>query len=99
MFTRKNKTLVPLVIFLVAAIGAATAWLIYWPIESQRYAATQKVEHSGSVIRMAYMVTHQRGPISREQLIFSNVDGKAQVAYEGTNRPGTAIARFTQSID
>ena len=99
MSTRKNRSLVPLAIFAVAILGAVLAWLIYWPIESQRYSATQKVEHSGSIIRMVYTVTHARGPIGREQLTFSNVDGKAQVAYEGTNRLGTAIARFTQPVD
>ncbi|MGH7714385.1 MAG: hypothetical protein ACREML_00150, partial [Vulcanimicrobiaceae bacterium] len=46
-----------------------------------------------------YTVTHQRGPIAQERLTFSNVNGKAQVAYEGTNRRRTAIARFTQPIN
>lgn len=95
----RRSSFVPLVICIVVIVGAFVGWKIFWPIESQRYGATQKVEHSASVIRMVYTVTHQHGPISREQLTFSNVNGKAQVAYEGANRPGTAIARFTQPVD
>lgn len=95
---RKNSV-IPLSIFLAAVIFAIAGWKIFWPIESQRYTATQKVEKSQSIIRMVYTVTHARGPISRERLTFSNVNGKAQVAYEGTNRPGTAIARFTEPVD
>jgi hypothetical protein len=95
----RRSSIVPLGIVVVAILGAIVGWKIFWPIESQRYTATRKVENSQSVIRMVYTVTHQRGPISREELTFSNVNGRAQVAYEGTNRPGTAIARFTQPVD
>lgn len=89
---------IPLAITVLAIAAVVIGWMIYWPIESSRYAATRMVERSQSIIRMTYTVTHQHGPIARERLTFSNVDGKAQVAYEGTNRPGTAIARFTQPL-
>ena len=96
---RRNSSIVPIAIFALALVGAIVGWRIFWPIESQRYSATQKVEKSQSIIRMVYVVAHQHGPISREQLTFSNVNGAAQVAYEGTNRAGTAIARFSQPVD
>ena len=95
----KRSSIIPLAIFIVAVAGAAIGWKIYWPIESQRYSATRTVEQSHSTIKLVYTVTHQKGPISREQLTFTNVDGKAKVAYEGTNRPGTAIARFSEEVD
>jgi len=89
-----RSPVIPLAITVLAIAAVVIGWMIYWPIESSRYAATRAVESSKSVIRMTYTVTHERGPIARESLTFSNVDGKADVAYEGTNRPGTAIARF-----
>jgi hypothetical protein len=95
----RRNNLVPIAIFIVAIVVAITGWMIYWPIESQRYAATQKVEKTHSVIRIVYSVSHQQGPIRRERLTFTNDDGNAKVAYEGVNRPGTAIARFTAPLD
>lgn len=93
-----RSPIIPLAITVLAIAAVVIGWMIYWPIESSRYAATRSVERSKSVIRMTYTVTHQRGPIARESLTFSNVDGKAEVAYEGMNRPGTAIARFRQPL-
>jgi len=89
---------IPLAITALAIAAVVIGWMIYWPIESARYAATRTVERSTSVIRMTYTVTHRFGPIARERLTFTNVNGKAEVAYEGTNRPGTAIARFKQPV-
>jgi hypothetical protein len=93
-----RSSIIPLAIAAIAIAAVVTGWMIYWPIESSRYAATRTVERSKSVIRMTYTLTHQKGPIARESLTFSNVDGKAAVAYEGTNRTGTAIARFKQPL-
>lgn len=95
----RRSSIIPIAILVIALIGAAIGWKIYWPIESQRYAATRVVERSHSTIRLTYTVLHERGPISREELTFTNVDGKANVAYQGTNRPGTAIARFSEPVD
>jgi hypothetical protein len=95
----RRSSLVPVAIFIVAGVLAVTGWIIYWPIESQRYVETQQVKKSHSVIRIVYAVSHQRGPIGSERLTFTNTDGKAQVAYEGVNRPGTAVARFTEPLD
>jgi hypothetical protein len=95
----KRSSIVPLAILAVAVAGAVIGWKIYWPIESQRYAATRAIVQSHSSIKLVYTVTHQKGPIGREQLTFTNIDGKAKVSYEGTNRPGTAIARFSEEVD
>jgi hypothetical protein len=95
----KRSPVIPLAITVLAILSIVIGWRIYWPIESQRYAATRKVERSSSVIRMTFEMTHQLGPIAKERLTFVNVNGKAEVAYEGTNRPGTAIARFRQPVN
>jgi hypothetical protein len=95
----KRSSIVPLAIVALTIVAAIGGWLIYWPIESQRYAATRAVSNSPSVIRLVYTVTHQHGPIGRETLTFTNNNGKAKVAYEGTNHDGTLIARFTQPVD
>jgi len=94
----RRVAIVPFGIALVAAIGALFAWRIYFPIESQRYDATKRVLQTRSEIRLVYTVTREKGPIGREQLTFRNVDGKASVAYEGTNRAGTTIARFNAPV-
>jgi hypothetical protein len=95
----RRSSLVPLGILAVVIAGAVAGWRIYWPIESQRYLATRSIERSRSVITLVYTVTHERGPIKRERLTFTNVDGKAEVAYEGTNMPQTEVARFTEPVD
>ncbi|MBV8354526.1 MAG: hypothetical protein JO101_04340 [Candidatus Eremiobacteraeota bacterium] len=76
------------------ALGIVLGWRIYWPGESNRYAQTQVVKQSRSEIRMVFGVAHDRGPIARETFTITNIDGRAQVAYEGLNRAGTTIARF-----
>lgn len=94
-----RSSLIPLAIFVLAIVAAVGAWRIYWPIESQRYTATRAVTTSPSSIRLVYTVTHQRGAIGREKLTFTNDNGKARVAYEGTNHDGTLIARFSEPVD
>ena len=94
----RRAAIVPLGIVVLTVLAAVGAWRIYWPIESQRYVRTQAVERSPSVIRIVYRVVHQRGPIGREELTFTNNNGKAQVAYEGTNQAGSLIARFAESV-
>lgn len=90
---------VPVAIVILSIAAAAGAWIIYWPTESQRYVATRAVVRSPSIIRLVFTVKHQRGPIGQETLTFSNVDGKADVAYEGTNHAGTLVARFSEPVD
>lgn len=94
-----RSSIIPLAIAVLTVAAVIGGWLIYWPIESQRYTATRAVTKSSSVIRMVYTVAHQHGPIGREKLTFTNDNGKAQVAYEGTNHDGTLIARFTEPVD
>lgn len=95
----RRSAIVPLSIFVLAVIAAIAGWRIYWPGESQRYAATQAVRKTHSELRLTYTVTHQLGPIARERMTFINRDGDARVSYEGTNRAGTTIARFTAPLD
>lgn len=95
----RRGAFVPVSIFLLVVIAAIAGWRIYWPGESQRYAATQAVRQTHSELRLSYTVTHEKGPIAREQLTFVNRDGNAKVSYEGTNRGGTTIARFTAPLD
>ena len=91
--------IIPATIVVLTIAAAIGAWVIYWPIESQRYLATRAVVRSPSIIRLVYTVKHQRGPIGQETLTFTNVDGKAKVAYEGTNHAGTLVARFTEPVE
>ena len=91
--------IVPLAIGLFAAVAAVIGWRIYFPAESQRYAQTKAVQKTRSEIRLGYTVKHEAGPIASERLTFVNDDGSAKVSYEGTNRAGTTIARFTMPLD
>lgn len=94
-----RSSIIPLAIVALTIVAAIGAWWIYWPIESLRYAATRAVTKTSSQIRLVYTVAHQRGPIGREKLTFTNDNGKAEVAYEGTNHDGTLIARFSEPVD
>lgn len=95
----RRSSIIPLAIVALTVVAAVGAWFIYWPIESQRYTSTQAVVRLPSVIRLVYAVKHNRGPIGSERFTFTNDNGKAQVAYEGTNHAGTLIARFTEPLD
>ena len=95
----RSRQLIPLAIVVLTIAAAIGAWVIYFPIESQRYSATRSVTNSASVIRMEFAVTHQRGAIGREKFTFTNDNGRASVAYEGTNHAGTLVARFTEPLD
>jgi hypothetical protein len=94
-----RRSIVPLAITVLALAGAVIGWKIYWPTESGRYAATKAVLATRSEVRMVFAVGRERGPISREELTFTNADGSAKVAYVGTNRAGTTIARFAATVD
>ena len=89
----------PLAISLLAVVAAIVGWKIFWPGESSRYTAAKKVLQTRSEIRMTFGATHERGAVASEKLTFTNIDGVGKVAYEGTNRKGTAIARFTAGVD
>jgi len=91
--------IVPVAIVALTIAAAIGAWVIYWPIESQRYVATRAVVRSPSIIRLVYTIKHERGAIGQETFTFSNVDGNAKVAYEGTNHTGTLVARFTEPLE
>ena len=95
----RRSTVIPLAIFLLAVVGALAAVRIYWPSESNRYSSTKAVLHTKSEIRMTFAIVHEKGPIAREQITYTNVDGNAKAAYEGTNRTGSAIARFSATVD
>ena len=94
-----SRSFIPLAIVVLTIAAAIGAWLIYFPSESQRYNATRSVSRTSSVIRIEFTVAHQRGAIGREKFTFTNDNGHADVAYEGTNLAGTLVARFTEPLD
>ncbi|MDB5094764.1 MAG: hypothetical protein JWO85_2865 [Candidatus Eremiobacteraeota bacterium] len=88
-----------LFVVLIALVGLIVGVKLFWNAESQRYQAVDSVRHQRSEIRLSEVVTHAKGPIAREQLRMTNLDGKSTVYYEAQNRSGSRVARFTYPIN
>jgi hypothetical protein len=82
----------------VAIVGLIAGWKIFWPAESQRYQAVNSVRNQRSELHVDEAVTHDKGPIAREEWRLDNVNGKSSATYVAENRAGTRIARFTAPI-
>ena len=88
-----------LFVVLVAIVGLVVGVKLFWAAENQRLQAVDSVRYQRSEIRLSEVVTHAKGPIAREQLRMTNIDGKSTVYYEAQNRSGSRVARFTYPIN
>jgi hypothetical protein len=88
-----------LFIAIVVILGIVGGWKLYYDAESQRYHAVQTVRKQRSEFHIGRVITHDKGPIAREELRLDNVEGKSTAFYSAQNRAGTRIAKFTQPID
>ena len=82
----------------VAVIGLIIGWRIFAPTASQRYAAVYTVRNQRSELHFSEVVTHEKGPIAREEWRLDNVNGTSAASYIAENRAGTRIAKFTEPI-
>jgi len=87
-----------LLIVIVAVAALIVGWRIFWPSESQRYQAVNSVRNQRSELHVAEAVTHDKGPIAREEWRLDNVNGTSTATYSAENRSGTRIAKFTAPI-
>jgi hypothetical protein len=89
---------ISLFIWLTALVAVIAGVKLFWPAEHQRYQAVDSVRHQKSEFRLSQVVTHAKGPISREELRMINIDGKSTAYYEAANRSGSRIAKFPYPI-
>ena len=87
-----------IVIVLVALAGVIGGFFLFWPSERARYQAVDAVRNQKSTIAITEVVTHAKGPISRETWRLTNLDGKSTASYEAQNRSGSRVARFSYPI-
>ena len=66
--------------------------------ESQRYQAVNSVRNQRRSSTSARSITHDKGPIAREEWRLDNVNGKSTASYIAENRAGTPVAKFTEPI-
>ena len=93
---RRFPTTVFIVILVIlASIGA---WKLYYDAEAQRYHAVDTVRKQRSEFHLSEVITHEKGPIAREELRLDNVEGKSTASYSAQNRAGTRIAKFSEPI-
>lgn len=83
---------------ILAIIGLFVGWKVFYPDESARYHAVQQVRQQRSELHFGEAVTHDKGPIAREQWRLDNVDGVSTATYTAENRAGSRIAKFTEPI-
>jgi hypothetical protein len=87
-----------LVVVTLAVVGLILGWRIFWPSESQRYQAVTAVRTQRSELHFGQVITHEKGPIAREEWRLDNVEGKSTASYTAQNRAGSRVAKFTEPI-
>jgi hypothetical protein len=87
-----------LLIVIVAIAALVIGWRIFWPGESQRYQAVNSVRTQRSELHVTEAISHDKGPIAREEWRLDNIDGRSTATYSAENRSGTRIAKFTAPI-
>ena len=87
----------PLIIVL-AVIGIIAGWRLFYSSEAQRYKDVRTVRAQRSELHLVEALTHDKGPIAREEWRLDNVDGKSSAAYSAENRAGTRVAKFSEPI-
>ena len=86
------------VIVVLAIIGIVGGWRLFSGNETQRYQAVQQVRNQRSELHFGEVITHDKGPIAREEWRLDNVNGKSVASYDAKNRAGTRIAKFSEPI-
>jgi len=87
-----------LAIVVLALVGLVVGFKLFWPSESQRYQAVTSVRQQRSELHFGEVITHDKGPIAREEWRLDNVNGKSTASYVAQNRAGTRVAKFTEPI-
>jgi hypothetical protein len=88
-----------LVIVVLAIIGIVGGWRLFSGNETQRYQAVQQVRNQRSELHFGEAITHDKGPIAREEWRLDNVNGKSVASYTAQNRAGSRIAKFSEAIE
>jgi hypothetical protein len=87
-----------LLIVILAVIGVITGWRLFYTSETQRYKDVRTVRAQRSELHLVEAVTHDKGPVAREEWRLDNVDGKSSATYSAMNRAGSRVAKFTEPI-
>ncbi len=82
----------------LAIIGLVAGWKIFYADETQRLHAVEQIRQQRSELHFGQAVTHDKGPIAREEWRLDNVDGKCSATYTAENRAGSRVAKFTEPI-
>ena len=82
----------------LAIVGLVVGWKVFYNDETSRYNAVQQVRNQRSELHFGEVITHDKGPIAREEWRLDNVNGTSSATYVAENRAGTRIARFTEPI-
>ncbi len=88
-----------LVIVVLAIIGIVGGWRLFSGNETQRYQAVRQVRNQRSELHFGEAITHDKGPIAREEWRLDNVNGKSVASYTAQNRAGSRIAKFSEPIE
>jgi hypothetical protein len=83
---------------ILAVIAMIVGWKIFYHDETQRFHAVQQIRQQRSELHFGEAITHDKGPIAREEWRLDNVDGKSSATYTAQNRAGSRIAKFTEPI-
>ncbi|HYW53927.1 MAG TPA: hypothetical protein VE826_08155 [Dongiaceae bacterium] len=82
----------------LAVIAMIVGWKIFYHDETQRFHAVQQIRQQRSELHFGQAITHDKGPIAREEWRLDNVDGKSSATYTAENRAGSRVAKFTEPI-
>jgi hypothetical protein len=88
---RRRRSFTTVFILVISTVGLISGWLLFGRSETNRYQQAQQVLRAPSAIRLSLAVTHDTGPIVREEYSMADLDGISSATYRAVGRDGVAI--------
>src|SRR6202011_5587936 len=82
----------------LSVIALIVGWKIFYREETQRFHAVQQIRQQRSELHFGQAITHDKGPIAREEWRLDHGGRKSHAAYTAESRSGSRIAKFTEPI-
>jgi hypothetical protein len=88
----RHRSFTTVFILTISLAGLISGWFLYGRSDANRYQQAQQVLRAPSAIRLNLVVTHDAGPIVREEYAMADLDGISSATYRAVGRDGVAIA-------
>ncbi len=86
-----RRQIIPLAIALLGIVGVVAMWIVFSRTEAPHYAASSRIAHSVSDLRLALQIDYDSGPLTEERWTMRNDNGISTSQYRAIGRGGTTI--------